>query len=89
MLCIQEELGVLGSRVASPLDNGLTQTDMGFEEAMDQVHVPPLDESQEPQGWMDGLLGCLQPVWKYIGKATKHELTGHSEGTKFWFLASV
>lgn len=77
MLCIQEELGVLGSRVASPLDNGLTQTDMGFEEAMDNVHVPPLDESQEPAGWMDGLLGCLQPVWKYLGKATKHELTGH------------
>lgn len=78
MLCIQEELGVLGSRVGSPLDNGLQHTDMGLEEVMD--NVPPMDESQEPAGWMNGLLGCLQPVWKIIGKATGNELKGHIQG---------
>lgn len=74
MLCIQEELGQLGSRVASPLGNG--QAD--FEEAMD--HVPAMDDTQVPAGWMDGLLGCLQPVWKIIGKATGNELKGHIQG---------
>ncbi|KAL0279827.1 UNVERIFIED_CONTAM: hypothetical protein PYX00_001306 [Menopon gallinae] len=77
MLSIQEELGVLGSRVGSPFENGLTQTDIGFEEATENVLA--LDGSQEPAGWMDGLLGCLQPVWKIIGKATGNELKGHTQ----------
>ncbi|EEB19666.1 serine/threonine-protein kinase, putative [Pediculus humanus corporis] len=76
MLCIQEELGVLGSRVGSPLENGLTQTDgTTLEESVE--NMPNLDENHESNGWMDGLLGCLQPVWKIIGKATGNELKSH------------
>ena len=81
MLCIQEELGVLGSRVGSPLENGLTQTDgTTLEESVE--NMPNLDENHESNGWMDGLLGCLQPVWKIIGKATGNELKSHLQGNE-------
>ena len=86
MLCIQEELGVLGSRVGSPLENGLTQTDgTTLEESVE--NMPNLDENHESNGWMDGLLGCLQPVWKIIGKATGNELKSHLQGNEFFLFS--
>lgn len=83
MVCIQEELGVLGSRVASARDGSLSTNERTLKDGME--NMPPLDDSQEPAGWMDGLLGCLQPVWKIIGKATGNELKGHIQGEYQFF----
>lgn len=83
MLCIQEELGQLGSRVATPLGHGLPAAD-GLEGAMgDLPGLTLMEESLDggvAAGWMDGILGCLQPVWKIIGKATGNELKNQSQG---------
>lgn len=76
MLCIQEELGQLGSRVATPMAHG-----DGFAAAMgDLPALTLMEESQDAVGWMDGILGCLQPVWKIIGKATGNELKNQNHG---------
>ena len=32
------------------------------------------------EGWIDGLLGCLRPVWTIIGKAAANEIKGHHQG---------
>lgn len=32
------------------------------------------------RGWLDGLLGCLRPVWTIIGKAANNEIKMQGKG---------
>ena len=37
------------------------------------------DPAGRQQGFFDGLIGCLRPVWTIIGKAATNELKGQGE----------
>ncbi|XP_049785230.1 mitogen-activated protein kinase kinase kinase 13 isoform X1 [Schistocerca cancellata] len=81
ILCIQEELGQLsGSPTAAEECCGGGNSPLGA-----QAPSPPPPAQAEvcsagprgPQdraGWIDGLIGCLRPVWTIIGKAASHEI---------------
>uniref|UniRef100_A0A1B6E331 Mitogen-activated protein kinase kinase kinase dlk-1 n=1 Tax=Clastoptera arizonana TaxID=38151 RepID=A0A1B6E331_9HEMI len=75
MLCIQEELGQL-SVVAPP--HPIQPPDTSDSSQEPTVNI---DSNSNPtkEGWIDGLLGCLRPVWTIIGKATANEIKGHHQ----------
>lgn len=89
MLCIQEELEQLS--VGAPPPIYMPECDIGTSDSSQEatVHLsnPPLktcNNNMKEGGWVDGLLGCLKPVWTIIGKATNHEIKGH-QGNNIYF----
>jgi hypothetical protein len=95
ILCIKEELGHLSLQSSSPKEeppppppppeeppNDNNQNDSG------KLSVPSPGVSVGYQntsaaqhgGWIDGLLGCLRPVWTIIGKAATNEIKGRQGG---------
>lgn len=82
MLCIQEELGQLSVGGPPPTYMPGGGTSDSSQEAT--IHLPTLQSNNNNNGkeggWVEGLLGCLKPVWTIIGKATAHEIKGH-QGT--------
>lgn len=74
MLCIQEELGQL-SVGAPPPPVQTQETSDSSQEAT--LKIDPNNTGKE--GWIDGLLGCLRPVWTIIGKAAANEIKGHHQ----------
>lgn len=75
MLCIQEELGQL-SVGANPIHIQTLDSSDSSQETTIKVEAPAMGK----EGWIDGLLGCLRPVWTIIGKATANEIKGHHQG---------
>ncbi|XP_054274233.1 mitogen-activated protein kinase kinase kinase 13-like isoform X2 [Macrosteles quadrilineatus] len=74
MLCIQEELGQLS--VGAPPIQVQTQSSSDFSvSTFNETAGNSLPPGKE--GWIDGLLGCLRPVWTIIGKAAANEIKGH------------
>jgi hypothetical protein len=86
ILCIKEELGQLSLHSSSPKEEPPPE-----EPCDDNSHDDPAKQSpsspgvsvdyQNPSaaqhaGWIDGLLGCLRPVWTIIGKAAANEIKG-------------
>ncbi|XP_050419644.1 mitogen-activated protein kinase kinase kinase 13 isoform X2 [Adelges cooleyi] len=67
MLCIQEELGHLSVK------------------DKEQVKENTLGNGKleagvlQPSGWIDGLLGCLKPMWAIIGKGNSHDLKSYQD----------
>ncbi|XP_075230073.1 mitogen-activated protein kinase kinase kinase 13 wallenda isoform X2 [Lycorma delicatula] len=80
MLCIQEELGQLSVGGSPPVYvHGGGSSDSSHEAT---INLPSMqtrcnNNNSKEGGWVDGLLGCLKPVWTIIGKATAHEIKGH------------
>lgn len=77
MLCIQEELGQLSVGAPPITMQTLDSTDSSQDLT---VKVEPAAAGKE--GWIDGLLGCLRPVWTIIGKAAANEIKGHHQGNQ-------
>lgn len=77
MLCIQEELGQLSVGAPPITMQTLDSTDSSQDMT---VKVEPAAAGKE--GWIDGLLGCLRPVWTIIGKAAANEIKGHHQGNQ-------
>lgn len=48
------------------------------------LHCPPPPVGIKEGGWVDGLLGCLKPVWTIIGKATANEIKAHHQKADDW-----
>ncbi|XP_015509482.1 mitogen-activated protein kinase kinase kinase 12 isoform X1 [Neodiprion virginianus] len=87
MLCIQEELGQLsgiagGLTIASPheipLPNSST-TESNSKSSGSGTKCSPVSGTLDAQrsGWIEGIFGCLRPVWTIIGKAAVNEIKGH------------
>ncbi|KAJ4431573.1 hypothetical protein ANN_20172 [Periplaneta americana] len=89
ILCIKEELGQLSLQSSSPKEEPPPE-----EPCDDESHdnsskqSPPSPgvsvDYQDPSaaqraGWIDGLLGCLRPVWTIIGKAAANEIKGRQD----------
>lgn len=61
MLCIQEELGNLSVK----------DTEQAKESTLGNGK---LDSGVlQPSGWIEGLLGCLKPMWTIIGKGNNYD----------------
>jgi hypothetical protein len=85
-LCIKEELGQLSLQSSSPKEEPPPEepSDETSHDNSSKQSAPSAGVSfdcQNPSaaqhaGWIDGLLGCLRPVWTIIGKATANELKG-------------
>uniref|UniRef100_A0A1B6MNK2 Mitogen-activated protein kinase kinase kinase dlk-1 n=2 Tax=Graphocephala atropunctata TaxID=36148 RepID=A0A1B6MNK2_9HEMI len=74
MLCIQEELGQL-SVGAPPIHIQTLDSSDSSQETTIKMEPNPANK----EGWIDGLLGCLRPVWTIIGKAAANEIKGHHQ----------
>jgi hypothetical protein len=86
ILCIKEELGQLSLQSSSPKEEPPPEDpsdDTSHDDSSKQsppcpdVSVGYQDSSAaQHAGWIDGLLGCLRPVWTIIGKAAANEIKG-------------
>jgi len=91
ILCIKEELGQLSLQSSSPKEEPPPPSpppqetlDDNSEIDYSKPSVPVPDVSVGCQntsaaqhgGWIEGLLGCLRPVWTIIGKAATNEIKG-------------
>ncbi|XP_048515240.1 mitogen-activated protein kinase kinase kinase 12 isoform X1 [Athalia rosae] len=88
MLCIQEELGQLsgiagGLTIASPHeiplpDSSNTESaDSKSSESTTKCSPGTGTLDAQRSGWIEGIFGCLRPVWTIIGKAAVNEIKGH------------
>ncbi|PSN48755.1 hypothetical protein C0J52_08925 [Blattella germanica] len=100
ILCIKEELGQLSlqsSHVTSPKEEPPPpEPNVADSHDNSSKQSPPSPgvsvDYQDPSaaqraGWIDGLLGCLRPVWTIIGKAAANEIKGRQGN--FQFLMGV
>ena len=87
MLCLEQEVDQLSmspaktSLVTSATSGGQTQTTAATTATVKSPSSPggigpngDMDVGYMGGGFLDGLLGCLRPVWGIIGKATNAEL---------------
>ncbi|XP_021926576.1 mitogen-activated protein kinase kinase kinase 13 isoform X3 [Zootermopsis nevadensis] len=89
ILCIKEELGQLSLQSSSPKEEPPPEErsdETSHDDSSKQspcspgVSVGYQDHSAaQHTGWIDGLWGCLRPVWTIIGKATANEIKGHQD----------
>nr|XP_018916705.1 PREDICTED: mitogen-activated protein kinase kinase kinase 13 [Bemisia tabaci]XP_018916706.1 PREDICTED: mitogen-activated protein kinase kinase kinase 13 [Bemisia tabaci] len=77
VLCLEDDVEKmsLDSISKPPLDS----TDSSVDEELPvgpilQVEHDPRNTVTNEMGWIDGLLGCLRPVWTIIGKVTTNEM---------------
>lgn len=85
-MCIKEELGQLSLQSSSPKEEPPPQEPCDDNSHDDSTKQSPSSpgvsvDYQNPSaaqhaGWIDGLLGCLRPVWTIIGKAAANEIKG-------------
>jgi hypothetical protein len=93
ILCIKEELGQLSLQSSSPKEEPPPEEtcDGNSHDDCNKQSPPSPGVSVDYQnptatqhaGWIDGLLGCLRPVWTIIGKAAANEIKGR-QGDYFW-----
>ena len=91
ILCIKEELGQLSLQSSSPkeeppppppLPQEPPDNDSHNDSSKPSVPSPGVSvgyqstSAAQHGGWIDGLLGCLRPVWTIIGKAATNEIKG-------------
>jgi len=91
ILCIKEELGQLSLQSSSPKEEPPPPSPPPQETLDDSsqndsskpsVPVPGVSvgcqntSAAQHGGWIEGLLGCLRPVWTIIGKAATNEIKG-------------
>ena len=87
ILCIKElgQLSLQSSQVTSPKEEpppeatDVDNNDISSKQSQSSpgVSVDYQDPSEaQHAGWIDGLLGCLRPVWTIIGKAAANEIKG-------------
>lgn len=91
ILCIKEELGQLSLQSSSPkeeppppspppqetLDDNSQNDSSKLSAPVPGVSVGCQNTSAAQHGgWIEGLLGCLRPVWTIIGKAATNEIKG-------------
>ncbi|XP_067003401.2 mitogen-activated protein kinase kinase kinase 13-A isoform X2 [Anabrus simplex] len=87
ILCIKEELGQLSLQSqleASPQPSAACNCSHESDSTKHPhttsgLSVGYQDASATHRGWIDGLLGCLRPVWTIIGKAATNELKGRQD----------
>ncbi|KAJ9575617.1 hypothetical protein L9F63_007551 [Diploptera punctata] len=90
ILCIKEELGQLSLQVTSPKEEPpppaeAQDADSNDNSSKESASSPGVSvDYQDPSaaqraGWIDGLLGCLRPVWTIIGKAAANEIKGKQD----------
>lgn len=89
MLCLEDDVEKmsLDSISKPPLDS----TDSSVDEELPvgpilQVEHDPRNTVTNEMGWIDGLLGCLRPVWTIIGKVTTNEMKATLQGTVLHLL---
>ncbi|XP_039285893.1 mitogen-activated protein kinase kinase kinase 12 isoform X2 [Nilaparvata lugens] len=71
-----------GSEDSTSSPGGMSGGVGGFGGGM--LHCPPPPVGLKEGGWVDGLLGCLRPVWTIIGKATANEIKAHHQKADDW-----
>jgi hypothetical protein len=89
ILCIKEELGQLSLSSPkeeppppSPPPQEIPDDYSQNDSSKPSVPLPGVSvgcqntSAAQHGGWIDGLLGCLRPVWTIIGKATTNEIKG-------------
>lgn len=89
ILCIKEELGQLSLQSSSPKEEPPPEEQCDDNSHDDSTKQSPSSpgvsvDYQNPSaaqhaGWIDGLLGCLRPVWTIIGKAAANEIKGRQD----------
>lgn len=91
-MCIKEELGQLSLQSSSPKEEPPPEEPCDDNSHDDSTKQSPSSpgvsvDYQNPSaaqhaGWIDGLLGCLRPVWTIIGKAAANEIKGRQGDQK-------
>jgi hypothetical protein len=90
ILCIKEELGQLSLQSSSPKEEPppcpppqeIPDDNSQNDSSKASVPIPGVSvgcqntSAAQHSGWIDGLLGCLRPVWTIIGKAATNEIKG-------------
>ena len=89
ILCIKEELGQLSLQSSSPKEEPPPPSpppqetlDDNSQNDSSKPSVPGVSvgcqntSAAQHGGWIEGLLGCLRPVWTIIGKAATNEIKG-------------
>ncbi|XP_023289742.1 mitogen-activated protein kinase kinase kinase 12 isoform X2 [Orussus abietinus] len=87
MLCIQEELGQLGGiaggpTISNPLDTSVPISSHSEEKTHSSEGVPKCVPGtitlDQRSSWVEGILGCMRPVWTMLSKAAINEkIKGH------------
>lgn len=77
MLCIQDEMGQLS--IHQPGERPKVSISVPEALCNDSSPDTPQPAFALKQGWMEGIFGCLRPVWSIIGKANAHEIKGNQD----------
>lgn len=95
MLCIQEELGQLGGIAGGPIitdphdaqlpNNSHSISGSNSNSSETATKCTPGSGTLDAQrsSWVEGILGCMRPVWSMLSKAAVNEKIKGHQSTSF------